>query len=318
MLPFARTLASFPMIPREWIQTMESMGPDDRIPIGAANEMLMIAIASTGDPLLAVKAGRSMTHGDAGAVDYVMSSSSTVRDAFEAAGRYVRLVNEALEVQLSVNGERAMLKMANRVAVPPDVEDFGLSSFFTNCVRPVLGDLNGVDVCLLRGAPADTREHAITFGNAALHFSSTWSGFAFDAKRLSLPVPTADPNLNQILRVHLDRTLAEMPNAHSLIDRARHLIRRELPRGRATAPLIARELAMSRRTLCRRLEAENTTFSDLLDDVRRSLAIEHVSQGTMSLSEIAFLLGFAQTAGFHRAFKRWTQQTPSEYRERHR
>ncbi len=318
MLPFARALATVPTIPREWLQALERLGPDDRVPIERANEMLMIAIASTGDPLLPVKAGRRMTRGDAGALDYLMSSSSTVRDAFEAAGRYVRLINEAMDLQLAIEGNRAFLKMQNSIIVPPEIEDFGLSSFFCNCVQPVLGDLHGVEVHFLRAAPADTREHAITFGAATLRFSAPWSGFAFDADRLSLPVTTADPTLNQILRAHLERNLAERPNVHSLIERARHLIRRELPHGRATAPLIARELAMSRRTLCRRLEEEHTTFSDLLDDVRRTLAIEHVVQGTMALSEIAFLLGFAQTAGFHRAFKRWTTLTPSEYRARHR
>lgn len=318
MQPFARTLATFPNVPREWITGVQNLGLDDRVPISRANEMLSIAITVTGDPYLALKAGRASTPGDAGALDYVMASSATVREAFEVASRYVRLVNDALEMHLVVDGEHAELRLSSAIAATPDVEDYGLSSFFNNCVRPLLGTPAELEVRMVRPAPNDDAEHVLTFSGATVRFNASWSGFRFAQSRLSQPVPTADPNLNQILRVHLDRTLAELPNALSLIDRARHLIRRDLPRGRATAPLIARELAMSRRTLCRRLEEDSTTFSDLLDDVRRSLAIEHVAQGTLSLSEIAFLLGFAQAAGFHRAFKRWTQQTPSEYRDRHR
>lgn len=297
---------------------MQSLGPDERIPISKANELMRIAITASGDPTLPLKAGRGTEPGDAGALDYVMSSSATVQAAFEAAGRYVRLVNDALQLHVTIEDERACVKLLSGVPTPIEIEDFGTSSFFTNCVRRLLGENAEVEVSFMRPAPPDMREHQATFPNATLRFGAPWSGFRFDPALLLQPVATADANLNQILRAHLDRTLADLPTAHSLIERTRQLIRRELPRGRATAPLIARELSMSRRTLCRRLETEHTTFTTLLDEVRHTLALEHVGQGQLALSEIAFLLGFAQTAGFHRAFKRWTGQTPAEYRAKHR
>jgi AraC-like DNA-binding protein len=75
---------------------------------------------------------------------------------------------------------------------------------------------------------------------------------------------------------------------------------------------------MSGRTLTRRLEDEGTTFKDLLDDLRKSLSLRYVGSTDLGLSEIAFLLGFSQSAAFHRAFKRWTAQTPLEYRRARR
>ena len=71
---------------------------------------------------------------------------------------------------------------------------------------------------------------------------------------------------------------------------------------------------MSTRTLERRLEREGTTFSDLLEDLRRRLALRYVANPAIPLGEIAFLLGFSHTTGFHRAFKRWTGETPLGYR----
>jgi AraC-like DNA-binding protein len=71
---------------------------------------------------------------------------------------------------------------------------------------------------------------------------------------------------------------------------------------------------MSPRTLGRRLAEEGTTFSELLDDLRRQLALRYVGTETHGLSEVAFLLGFSDVAAFYRAFKRWTGRTPLQYR----
>ena len=75
---------------------------------------------------------------------------------------------------------------------------------------------------------------------------------------------------------------------------------------------------MSPRTLGRKLQHEGTSFKHLLDDLRRRMALRYVDGQELGLSEIAFLLGFSQTAAFHRAFKRWTAQTPLEYRRQRR
>ena len=88
----------------------------------------------------------------------------------------------------------------------------------------------------------------------------------------------------------------------------------ELSRGRLTANQVAGQLRMSRRTLCRKLESEGTSFTALLADLRQRLALQYVGSHDLGLSEIAFLLGFSEAAAFHRAFKRWTGQTPLEYR----
>jgi AraC-like DNA-binding protein len=71
---------------------------------------------------------------------------------------------------------------------------------------------------------------------------------------------------------------------------------------------------MSESTLARHLEDEGTTFKALLDDLRRRLALRYVGLSQLPIAEIALLLGFSQAAAFHRAFRRWTDQTPLEYR----
>jgi AraC-like DNA-binding protein len=102
------------------------------------------------------------------------------------------------------------------------------------------------------------------------------------------------------------------PNFHR--DTVRTLLPEELAQGRAEARNVARKLNLSVRTLGRRLGQEGTTYKLLLDEVRKELAYSHLSGLERSRPEVASLLGFSDVTAFHRAFKRWTGQTPGNYR----
>jgi AraC-like DNA-binding protein len=78
---------------------------------------------------------------------------------------------------------------------------------------------------------------------------------------------------------------------------------------------VAKALNVSNRTLCRKLEAENTSFRQAKDDVRRDLAIERLTHSTAPIAQIAYELGFGDASSFHRAFRTWTGMTPSTYRD---
>jgi AraC-like DNA-binding protein len=96
-------------------------------------------------------------------------------------------------------------------------------------------------------------------------------------------------------------------------------VRRKLlacfPAGVPTQATVARALGMSSRTLHRRLADAATSFEKLLDDTRRELAVEYLRRSDYSVGEVAYLLGFAETSSFNRAFRRWTGRSPSEFRQ---
>ena len=87
-----------------------------------------------------------------------------------------------------------------------------------------------------------------------------------------------------------------------------------LPSGHVTQEEIAQELNMSLRNMQRRLRGEGTSFTQLLDDTRRTLATQYVRSRRLSINEITYLLGFSEPSNFSRAFKRWTGLSPSEFR----
>jgi AraC-like DNA-binding protein len=315
--PFLALLAARPEIPVVLLDDLKKRDPDDRIPIAAVHELLRGAIELTGDRLLGLKAGSSMNVGDTGALDYAVNSAATFREALEVTTRYTRLINDALDLRFEVAGARALVILDTKALLPPPAEDFMMASFYRNRICRYLHTPINVEVNFVHGAPPDKSEYERTFAPATLRFGMPFSGFALDAPVLDAPLPTADPKLHSVIRKHAERILSEMPASRNLTEKVRHLVTNELAHGQPTAAHIARKLHMSGRTLARRLEGEGTTFTEVLHDLRRRLAQQYVGSRDIALSEVAFLLGFSHTAAFHRAFKRWTKQTPLEYRRAH-
>jgi AraC-like DNA-binding protein len=315
---FARVLAEKPGFPTHFIDQLNASDPDARIPAALAHRFLTDALERTSDPTLGLRAGWAVSLGDGGALGYAMSSAATVRDALAVASRYWPLLNDALELKLELGGARALLRLESSVVMPPAAEDFLVSAFFKNHIQSMALPGGDLECWFTHGVPDETLEYERAFAPASLRFGSPVCGFSFKHDLLDKPLSSADPKLHDVLRKHAEILLSQLPTAKSVTDAVRGSLLRELPQGNPTAARVAHQLHMSQRTLERRLSSEGTTFKSLLDDLRRRLALEYVSSGSFALSEIAFLLGFSQQGAFHRAFKRWTAQTPLEYRRERR
>jgi AraC-like DNA-binding protein len=283
------------------------------------HELLDGAIQLTDDPDLGLKAAREISVGDYGALEYVGASAATWGEAIRIIGRYMPLVNDALDFVLHVEGGRAEIQLHSRVVLPRAGADFQSAAFHVAASHRRPTDLAvEFDVWFTHPAPAKLDEYEKTFAPGTLRFEAPFNGFVFDAKWLEAPVPTADPKLHALIRRHADLVLAELPKTASLTQKVRDAITQELAGGNPGVGHVAQKLGMSQRTLGRKLEDEGTTFKALLDDLRRRMALRYVGGQDLGLSEIAFLLGFSQAPAFHRAFKRWTGQTPLEYRRKTR
>jgi AraC-like DNA-binding protein len=117
-----------------------------------------------------------------------------------------------------------------------------------------------------------------------------------------------------VLDTHARMLLAQRPAADDLAARVRDAIEAELRGGSPELESIARKLAMSGRTLQRRLKDEGILFNELLDAARFQAAKTYLAQRDVAGAEVAYLLGFAEASSFNHAFKRWSGQTPTDYR----
>lgn len=144
----------------------------------------------------------------------------------------------------------------------------------------------------------ESSKHSITFSRA-------------DATR---PFLTVNDAMWEFFEPELRRRLAELEPHSSTVERVKACLLEQLPAGSGTVDSVARELAISSRTLQRRLKAEGTAFQLVLDDTRESLARHYLAASDLPTHEISFLLGYNDIRSFYRAFQQWTGHTPSAAR----
>jgi len=300
------------LVPREFW----SADADGRVSLAAAQSMLDCAVERLRDRPLGLKLGRSMRFGEGGPFDYAVRSAPTVRDAVDVAARYSKLLSDSLVVSCE-GWRRHSLVHLNDVSWTRPAAEFAMAAFYKVHLSEEVPAASQLECWFPYSTPHDTSEHQRSFGGATFRFNAPFFGFAFNRAHEEAPMPGADSVLHAVHCARVESLLADLSATRALKTRVRRLIEQEIQHTRgAKVPRVARALRMSRRTMSRRLEREGTSFADELDNARRQLALAYVSDGDTPLKEAAFRLGFSHAESFHRAFKRWTGETPLGYRMR--
>jgi AraC-like DNA-binding protein len=311
MRPFWTLLRTYPQIPSEVIDAAEAQS-DQRVPVTAAQELLRGAVHLTGQENIGLLAARAIKLGDFEVLEYAAASAPTWRAALDTVFRYSHLMNEAADFRLEVEGGKAHVVLHTTIPLTRAGVDFQSAAFHVAVGHWLSPRPEELEVWFSHAAPADPAEYRAIFGGK-LVFDAPWNGFVFDAARLDSKLASGDPSLHGVLRQHADRLLAELTPGDGLVEQVRAHVLASLKDG-PTAADVAAQLGVTRRTLTRRLAQHDTTFTDLLEDVRRQAATHYLKTTDHSVEDIAFLLGFSESSPFVRAFRRWTGVAPTAYR----
>lgn len=153
------------------------------------------------------------------------------------------------------------------------------------------------------------------FVGTAVQFGADTDEFALNANARELPLIHADAYLSNLLLTYCEAALADRRGDRSeLRTRVENAISSLLPHGRVLVEDVARNLGMGKRMLARKLSDEGLNFTEILEQLRRDLAIRYLGDRKLHVSKIAWLLGFNEVSAFTHTFKRWTGKTPSEMR----
>jgi len=153
------------------------------------------------------------------------------------------------------------------------------------------------------------------FVGTKVAFGADTDEIALNSNARELPVIHADYHLNHLLLKYCELALADRRTDISQVrTRVENAISSMLPHGRVLAEDVARSLGMSKRTLARKLSDEGLNYSEILEQLRRDLAVRYLNDRKLHISKIAWLLGFQEVSTFTHAFKRWTGKTPSQIR----
>jgi AraC-like DNA-binding protein len=135
-----------------------------------------------------------------------------------------------------------------------------------------------------------------------------------DSPILDLPMLKADSALCSVLARYAENLMLQSGPSVGLLERVRRTLCEALLAGDSRAEVVAERMGIGPRTLQRQLREVGTSYKEILEEIRKQLSIQYLKQSTLAVCEVAFLLGFSETSSFHRAFKRWTGQSPSDFR----
>ena len=289
--------------------------PDARFPQDSMTRLWQQAVALSGNPAIGLNMARVVRPSSFHVVGYALMSSRNLQEGFTRLVRYQRIIAEGAdmsfrptrdgyELQLVIHGDR--LPAARQSA------EASLAYSLAFCRWLTAKPLCPRQVSFQGPPPADLEQYRQVF-QGPLKFNAEHYALLFDRADLDAPLPTANEALAQLHDRFAGEYLARFSDSR-VTHQVRQVLCRLLPQGEPKREAVAQALLMSERTLQRRLQEEGTSYQQLLDDTRRELAGQYLAQPNLTLLEIAYLLGFADPSNFFRAFRRWFDTTPGEYR----
>lgn len=296
------------------IDDLESV--DFRLPISNYNQLWEFAIQFSRCPDLGLIIGCRKVEDEVGLLGHIFFSNATIEEALKQYQRYFSVTNENISIALKQEGENVALQFLCEQNDCYSIYDMErtIAAGVTRTREHVNQPLPIERIDFQHAAPAHHERYESVF-ECPIKFSQPCSGIVFNKQYLAFRLPHRSSYLQKVLSKHLDTLLNNVRRKNSFCSKVEALIEKRLSTDSIDAEHIAKKLNMSRNTLYRKLQNEEKSFQDLVENVRKRKAIEYLNEGNVSISQIAFLLGFSELSAFSRAFKRWTGKSPARYLE---
>ena len=290
---------------------------DNRIPFAQLVDLYEKAAALTGDNNFGLHVGETVDVKVFDVVGYSALNSPTLGDAFARVARYHSIWTDGATFTLETAGETSAIVyryLDDTISQHRQDSEMTLATVAVLCRNIASSDFNPTAIEFQHNAPTDTTEHQRLF-RCAIKFGAPLNKLYFATGNLALPIAKADAGLCALLDRHAQELLAKFPPRDTLVERVRSIIATEFRGGDPSLEQVADQLGLTPRTLQRKLQDLGTSHNELLEQMRRQLAIRYLREREMAICEVAYLLGFSESSSFHRAFKRWTGVTPKEFRK---
>jgi AraC-like DNA-binding protein len=289
-----------------------------RISAVAQVKLLECAAEALGDSAFGLHLAQQANLRRAGLLFYITSAARTIGETLRLYERYCRIVNEAVRVKLSPVQNGVVIEV-NFVGISRHLfrqnAEFVLAASLKGMRENVGRNVRPVRVTFAHARNSNLEEFERFFG-CPVEYGSASDQWSFSNATLAVPLITGDPYLLETLQPFCDEAARERNTAvGTLRSSVENQAQKLLPHGKANRQAVARALGISERTLSRKLADEGTTYEELVDHLRRSLAFQYIKARSISLSQIAWLLGYEGSTSFSHAFARWTGRSPSAVRK---
>ncbi|THH38106.1 AraC family transcriptional regulator [Aliishimia ponticola] len=296
---------------------------DNRVPVGAYHALIAAGIEATGDTALLLRHTFDSRLETMSVVGQIVHSSASLGHAIEQLNRYLFLMAEndvvAARDRFELCHEGAQLWIVDHMPVQgPD--HIGLEASFARFISEFRRSFPGVtfelEMQVTYAPPPHAAEYPALF-KIPVQFNARRNALRIDPvwDRPDTHFEPGNEYAFGIFTRHADEMLAKLRLSNSLRARIEAQIMPDLHKGALSMDTVARDLGMSRQTLYRRLKEEGVTFAEIHDSLRARMARDYLTARKVSVNETAYLLGFSEASSFVRAFKRWTGQNPTAFRD---
>ena len=289
--------------------------PGARLPLQDFVDIVRRAIKLSGAPWLGWDFGATLTLSSHGFLGYAAMSSETLRDAVELAVKFFRTRTTVVDLQLKVEGDTAILQLDELVALH-DIQPFVVESLFSSfhfMGLKLLGEVPMDGELRFAFPEPDYYQRMKQLIPVPVLFDCAYNQMRFPASRLDQRLRFADPRLAKMAEAQCEQEMANIKSPPKLLNQVRRIILAQSGRF-PSVDEAASDLHMSSRTLKRKLQQLGTSYQTILDDLRKGLAVEYLTQTEITVDDIAVQLGYSDASNFARAFRRWTGRSPSDYR----
>ena len=252
-----------------------------------------------------------------GIIAYIAQSSETLGEALARYHDFHRLIYDGSPLQLNRCNEYISIRWGKLPEhLTTQVTDEIAMALMVQFLRHFLSldDIFLHEVHFCQTAPKDISFYKKYF-RCKVKFSQPYAELLFDPYILNTEIKHADQTLQKLLMQQATSLLEKLPNSTQLDERLQQFILRGLQKNNYQIEDVAKQLNMSIRQLQRHLQQQNTTYQQRVQDIRKLLATQYLSDPHLSLQEIALLLSYSEQSAFQRAFKLWTGVTPLQWRQ---
>lgn len=247
-------------------------------------------------------------------LDYLIVSSASVEQGLERLSRYLRIVNPAISIV--VQNRRDTARVVVERAPGPFETELTVSLSVLRFVRETDGLMQPASASFTH-EPKDITEYEHVFG-CPVRVRASWSGWELSKSAMRVPLRRRDARLGHWLENQAAEIIARQPKDGDIREEVFGILTTQTTVGDLRLDTVARRLTITPRTLQRRLAQAGTSFEILCDQARRAAAETYLTNTTLSISEVTYLLGYSEPTAFHRACKRWFGGiTAQSFREQH-
>ncbi len=303
----------------EFRTRLERWVHEDIVPMPVWQNLLAEAIAlCPGELAVPLSIGTLVQPRHVGVLGYLVLASRTLGEVLQAYQHYERLFYGVDLVKIHVEADKMEIRW------PPETTRLGhwhdstaIAALVTFLRRQVDNPPPPELICFINPALENPAEqHAFEeFFHCPVRFNDSYTRVRFPLSYLAIPMPHSDPDLRDLLDRQAAALLLALPDSDPFDKALQQVIVKLLPDARATLPLAAEALNLSVRSLQRKLAMNQLTWRQLLDRIREQLARHYLADRSLSLGDIALLLGYSEQSAFNRSFRRWTGQTPAWIRQ---